>query len=90
MCFLLEAVKMTKYKLNDERRSQSEVTLTGYMAEATGPTENNRAPPYEMHGYSNPALDSSDVPNGFVNGNAVNGNSDRLGVNNCTCNDKSK
>lgn len=81
---------MTKYKLNDETQSQSEVTLTGYMAGSAGTAGDDETSPYEMHGYSNPALDSTDEPNRFSKGSAVNGKSDKLGVNNCTCNDKSK
>lgn len=75
---------MTKYKLNEERRSHSDVTLTSYLVGAG----NERFTQKDHPAYSNPALDSSDVPNTYNMEGRLQAHSDKLDVNNCV--DKSK
>lgn len=68
---------MTKYKLSEERRSQSEVTLTGYL-----PSDNM---------YDNPAFTNNPAElhvNG-LNGLTPNGVDGRnIRSNSCTCSEK--
>lgn len=69
---------MTKYRLTEERRSQSEVTLTGYML------GNETMTTYDGQTYTNPTMELNS------NGNGLTMDIKNERSNSCACSEKGR